>query len=50
MSMYPTMTVITDTMTAKGMFLQERGREAHNEQAVPLLFFIALLQIAAGTG
>jgi len=35
--MYPTITVTTDTMTARGIFLQERGREAHKEQAVVLV-------------
>lgn len=32
--MYPTITVITDTMTASGMFLQESGRDTHKEQAL----------------
>lgn len=31
--MYPTITVITDTMTARGIFLQERGTHTHKEQA-----------------
>lgn len=49
-SMYPTITVITDTMTARGIFLQERERDTHKEQAVIPYYAQYLLQIAAGIG
>lgn len=50
MSMYPTITVITDTMTARGIFLQGRGTHTHTQRTscYPLLCTV-LLQILPGS-
>lgn len=50
MSMYPTITVITDTMTAKGIFLQGRGRHTHTQRTSCYPFLCpVLLQILSGS-